>query len=71
MDARSIAATAANGGYLTAASEICDTEYTAPEYHFDQGVYDKRVYNGWGHPEPDYVPCSSLAPTSRTGRNAR
>src|SRR5699024_10375916 len=55
MDARSIAATAANGGYLTAASEVCDTEYTAPEYHFDQRVYDKRVYNGWGHPEPDYA----------------
>ncbi|MGN0974680.1 MAG: hydratase, partial [Gemmiger sp.] len=55
MDARSIAATAANGGVLTAASEVCDTPYTAPEYHFDQGVYDKRVYNGWGHPEPDYA----------------
>ncbi|MCI6332929.1 MAG: hydratase [Desulfovibrio piger] len=55
MDARSIAATAANGGYLTAASEVCDSDYAAPEYHFDQGVYDKRVYNGWGHPEPDYA----------------
>ncbi len=55
MDARSIAATAANGGYLTAASEVTDVEYTAPDYHFDQGVYDKRVYNGWGHPEPDYA----------------
>ena len=54
MDARSIAATAANGGYLTAASELTDVEYTTPDYHFDQGVYDKRVYNGWGHPEPDY-----------------
>ena len=55
MDARSIAATAANGGYLTAASELTDIEYTTPDYHFDQGVYDKRVYNGWGHPEPDYA----------------
>ena len=54
MDARSIAATAANGGYLTAASELTDVEYTVPEYHFEQGVYDKRVYNGWDHPEPDY-----------------
>ena len=54
MDARSIAATAANGGYLTAASELTDVEYTTPDYHFDQGVYDKRVYNGWGRPEPDY-----------------
>ncbi len=49
MDARSIAATAANGGYLTAASELTE-DYTAPDYHFDQGVYDKRVYNGWGKP---------------------
>ena len=55
MDARSIAATAANGGYLTAASEVTDVEYTVPDYHFEQGVYDKRVYNGWGHPEPDYA----------------
>ena len=54
MDARSIAATAANGGYLTAASELTDAEYTLPEYHFEQGVYDKRVYNGWGHSEPDF-----------------
>ena len=30
-------------------------EYTVPDYHFEQGVYDKRVYNGWGHPEPDYA----------------
>ena len=37
-----------------AASELTDVEYTTPDYHFDQGVYDKRVYNGWGHPEPDY-----------------
>ena len=55
MDARSIAATAANGGYLTAASELTDVEYTVPDNHFEQGVYDKRVYNGWGHPEPDYA----------------
>ena len=55
MDAASIAATAANGGYLTAASELTDVEYTVPDYHFEQGVYDKRVYNGWGHPEPDYA----------------
>ena len=55
MDARSIAATAANGGVLTAASEVCESEYTAPAYHFDVGVYEKRVYNGWGKPEPDYA----------------
>ena len=55
MDARSIAATAANGGYLTAASEVCDSEPTVPAYHFDASVYEKRVYNGWGKPEPDYA----------------
>ncbi|HIX17541.1 MAG TPA: hydratase [Candidatus Gemmiger faecavium] len=54
MDARSIAATAANGGVLTAASEILDEVLPTPEYHFDMGVYDKRVYNGWGHAEPEY-----------------
>lgn len=54
MDARSIAATAAAGGVLTAASEVCDEVFVAPPYHFEQSVYDKRVYNGWGHPEPDY-----------------
>ena len=53
MDARSIASTAANGGILTAASEVCDHDYTAPKYHFDRGVYDKRIYNGWGSPEPE------------------
>ena len=55
MDARSIAATAANGGYLTAASEVCDSDPTLPAYHFDASVYEKRVYNGWGKPEPDYA----------------
>ncbi len=51
MDARSIAATAANGGVLTAATDI---EYTVPEMHyqFDGGVYDKRCYNGVGRPDP-------------------
>ncbi len=51
MDARSIAATAANGGYLTAADEI-DTEYAAYAYHFDDTVYKHRVYNGVGSPKP-------------------
>ncbi len=53
MDARSIAATAANGGKLTAATDL-DVEYTNPEYHYDAGIYAKRVYDGWGHPEPDH-----------------
>ena len=52
MDARSIAATAANGGRLTAATDI-EVEYRKPAYVYDSGIYKKRVYNGWGHPEPD------------------
>ena len=52
MDARSIAATAANGGKLTAATDL-DVEYTNPEYHYNAALYEKRVYNGWGHAEPD------------------
>ena len=40
---------------LTAASEVCDHEFTAPAYHFEKSVYDKRVYNGWDHAEPDYA----------------
>ena len=52
MDARSIAATAANGGKLTAATDL-DIEYTKPEYHYNANLYAKRVYNGWGHAEPE------------------
>ncbi|MGN0204620.1 MAG: hydratase, partial [Coprococcus sp.] len=52
MDARSIAATAANGGRLTAATDI-DVEYTTPEYQYDGGIYEKRIYNGWGKAEPE------------------
>ena len=50
MDARSIAATAANGGVLTAATDI---DYTPAneEYSFDSGVYERRVYNGFGSPD--------------------
>ena len=47
MDARSIAATAANGGVLTAATDI-DFESKEYAYSFDSGVYEKRVYNGFG-----------------------
>lgn len=45
MDARSIAATAINGGRLTAATEL-DVHYNHPKYYFDQGIYEKRIYNG-------------------------
>ena len=53
MDARSIAATAINGGKLTAATEL-DVDYTKHTYFFDKSVYDKRVYNGFGKAEPDH-----------------
>lgn len=46
MDARSIAATAANGGYLTSAANI-EYDETIPEYNFDKSVYDNRVYFGF------------------------
>ena len=53
MDARSIAATAANGGRLTAATDL-EVEYTDPAYHYEAGIYEKRIYNGWGKPEPEH-----------------
>ena len=46
MDARSIAATAANGGILTSA-ETLDCWGDVPEYSFDDTVYEKRVYYGY------------------------
>ena len=51
MDARSIAATAANGGRITAATDI---DYTSVhhDYHFDKGVYDRRLYYGFGKADP-------------------
>lgn len=52
MDARSIAATAANKGYLTAATDI-DVEFTRPKYYFDSKIYDNRVYDGVGKADPD------------------
>ena len=52
MDARSIAATARNGGVLTAASDV-DYQTTRREYHFDGEIYKKRVYKGFGHPDAD------------------
>lgn len=52
MDARSIAATAKNGGVLTAASDI-EYNYNPEEYYFDKGVYEKRVYQGFGKPDLD------------------
>ena len=51
MDARSIAATARNGGIITAATDV-DYDYTPHEYHFDSSVYKKRVYYGYGKADP-------------------
>ena len=51
MDARSIAATAANKGYLTAATDI-DADFTKPKYYFDHTIYDNRVFNGVGKADP-------------------
>ena len=52
MDARSIAATAANKGFLTPATEY-DTEFSGKKYFFDKAIYEKRVYDSKGvaHPE--------------------
>jgi aconitate hydratase len=47
MDARSIAATAANGGKITAATEI-KADFAQHNYFFDRSIYDKKVYNGAG-----------------------
>jgi len=52
MDARSIAATAANKGYLTAATDI-DVDYTKPKYHFDGRIYANRVFDSKGVAEPE------------------
>ena len=52
MDARSIAATAANKGYLTSAEDV-DVDFTKPKYFFDSTIYENRVYNGVGKPDPD------------------
>lgn len=46
MDARSIAASAANGGVLTPATDVVD-DYATPEYDFDDSVYKSRIFNGY------------------------
>lgn len=52
MDARSIAATAANKGFLTAATDL-DVEYSGPAYHFDSTIYKNRVFDSHGVADPD------------------
>ncbi len=44
MDAKSIAATAINGGFITAATDL-EVDYTKPEYEYDDSVYKAKVYN--------------------------
>lgn len=53
MDARSIAATAANKGFLTAATDLADGGFSRKKYFFDKTIYEKRVYDSKGvaHPE--------------------
>ncbi len=52
MDARSIAATAANQGFLTGADEDIPI-FEHRSYFFDKTIYANRVYNGWGDPHPE------------------
>ena len=56
MDARSIAATAANGGKLTAATDMAFT-ITPKTYHFSTEMYRKRVYNGYGKADQETELC--------------
>ena len=51
MDARSIAATAANKGYLTAATDV-DVNFTNPKYFFDSSIYANRVFDSKGVADP-------------------
>ena len=55
MDARSIAATALNGGALTGADELPVPPVDAPDepYRYDDSAYKARVYYGVGYPQPD------------------
>lgn len=63
MDARSIAATAINGGVLTAATEI-EYEEVIPPYHFDSKPYDNKVYTGFdgGNKEEEIIYGPSIKP---------
>jgi len=52
MDARSIAATAVNGGKITSAADM-DADYGKYKFFFDGSIYEKRVYKGIGRPKPE------------------
>ena len=51
MDARSIAATAANKGFLTSAEEF-DGNYSEHKYYFDKTIYENRVFDSKGVADP-------------------
>ncbi len=51
MDARSIAATAANKGYLTPATDVDASDFV-PKYHFDKTIYENRVFDSKGTADP-------------------
>lgn len=51
MDARSIAATAANKGFLTPATDL-DVQYKGQKYHFDSKIYANRVFDSHGVADP-------------------
>ncbi|MGI6069243.1 MAG: hydratase [Blautia sp.] len=51
MDARSIAATAANKGVLTSAEEFTG-DYSNPKYYFDQTIYENRIFDSKGVADP-------------------
>lgn len=56
MDARSIAASAANGGRITPATDLdWEADYLKPNltYHFSPHAYERRVYNGYKKPNPE------------------
>lgn len=69
MDARSIAATARSGGFLTPATDL-DVAYDCPAYKFDDTSYKNRVYNGYSKPNesaelkygPNIVDWPEMAP---------
>ncbi len=52
MDARSIAATAANKGFLTSA-ETYTGSYTGQKYFFDKTIYENRIFDSKGIADPD------------------
>ena len=52
MDARSIAATAKNGGVLTCATDL-EYDDRIPAFDYDSRIYERRIYNGWGKAQPE------------------